>query len=190
LKQKTLSLILLLTLIASTMVVFTGSLNTVKAAVPSTTTISASATNICANNTVTLTVSVTGSTSPVPSGTVIWSSNSTTGVFSSNSTLNSSGTATTTFVDTSPSNVSITASYSGDSNNLPSSQTTTLTIRYAVDFNHDGRTDFKDLVAFVSSYINYNLGKAYDSQCDLNHDGKLNFNDIKLLRDFYVAWGH
>lgn len=56
-----------------------------------------------------------------PTGTITWSTNSTTGSFSPTTTNLSNGVPTTSFTDSIPETVTITVSYSGDSNNLPSS---------------------------------------------------------------------
>ena len=73
-----------------------------------------------------------------PTGTITWSSNSSTGSFSSTLTplepggvfdgMPIPGRATTTFGDTTVGTVVITATYSGDSNNAPSSCSTDLII--------------------------------------------------------------
>ena len=62
-----------------------------------------------------------------PTGTVTWSASST-GNFSQSICTLTNGTCSTTYADTLTGSVTITASYSGDSNNTPSSDTTTLTV--------------------------------------------------------------
>ncbi len=75
---------------------------------------------------VTCTATVSGSN---PTGTVTWSTSSSTGTFSgSNPSTLSSGSCTITYTDTSAGSVTITASYSGDSNNAPSSDKATLSV--------------------------------------------------------------
>ena len=74
---------------------------------------------------VTCTATVTGSNL---TGTVTWTTSRETGSFSSNRTELVSGESTVTYTDSSTSWVAITATYSGDSNNIPSSSTTYLTV--------------------------------------------------------------
>ena len=85
-----------------------------------------------AGSVVTCTATVSGSN---PIGTVTWSTNSSTGSFSSNVASGISipaplisGTSTVTYTDTSPGTVTITATYNGDTNNAPSSGTAPLTM--------------------------------------------------------------
>lgn len=83
-----------------------------------------------ANSPVVCTVTVSGY---YPTGIIEWSSNSSAGVFSSNSTVLSDfsmldGSSSTTFTDSNPGTVAINASYSGDSRNLPNTGTTVLTL--------------------------------------------------------------
>jgi hypothetical protein len=85
-----------------------------------------------ANSSITCTAHVTGSN---PTGTVTWSTNSSTGYFSNSTSTLSSGTCSTTYTDTSPGIVTITANYSGDSHNLPSNGTSVLTL--TVPSRHD-----------------------------------------------------
>jgi outer membrane protein assembly factor BamB len=73
----------------------------------------------------TCTATVSGSN---PTGTITWSSNSNTGSFSNPSCALSSESCSTTYTDTSPASVEITATYSGDSNNSPSSGSTLLAV--------------------------------------------------------------
>jgi parallel beta-helix repeat protein len=61
-------------------------------------------------------------------GTVTWSTSSSTGNFSTSVCGLSSGNCSTTYVDSSPGSVTIAACYSGDSNYLLSSATVTLTV--------------------------------------------------------------
>jgi hypothetical protein len=63
-----------------------------------------------------------------PTGTVTWSTSSSTGNFSQPVCTLSNGTCSTTYVDSDPSSVTIAACYSGDSNNAPNSGSTTLTV--------------------------------------------------------------
>jgi thermopsin len=85
---------------------------------------------VCSPNTVyvdspvTCTATVSGSD---PTGTITWSTSSSTGTFSSGQTPLTSGTSTTTYTDPSQGTVTITASYSGDTNNAPSSNSAKLT---------------------------------------------------------------
>jgi hypothetical protein len=66
----------------------------------------------------TCTATVSGSN---PTGIVTWSTSSSTGSFSPSNCTLSSDNCSTTYIDTSAGNVTITASYSGDPNNGPSS---------------------------------------------------------------------
>lgn len=74
---------------------------------------------------VTCTATVSGSS---PAGTITWSTTSSTGFFNQSVCTLSDGSCSTTYTDTSPSSVTIAASYSGDSNNTPSTGTFTLTV--------------------------------------------------------------
>ena len=93
--------------------------------VQSSTSVSVSPNPVYAASPVTCTATVSVSN---PTGTITWSTSSSTGTFSSTQTTLTSGTSTTTYTDTSPGTVSITATYSGDSVNSPSSGETGLTI--------------------------------------------------------------
>jgi hypothetical protein len=61
-------------------------------------------------------------------GTINWTTSSSTGSFSSYTGTLSSGSCSTSYVDNNTGYVTITASYDGDSNNLPSNGSTTLTV--------------------------------------------------------------
>jgi hypothetical protein len=74
---------------------------------------------------VTCTATVTGSN---PTGTITWSTSSSTGNFSQPVCTLSNGTCSTTYVDSDPGSVTIAACYSGDSNNAPNSGSATLTV--------------------------------------------------------------
>ena len=100
-----------------------------------------------ANSPITCTAHVTGSN---PTGTVTWSTNSSTGYFSNSTGTLSSGTCSTTYTDTSPSTVNITANYSGDEHNLPSNGTSILTL--TAPSTHDV------LVSSVSTSANVTQG--------------------------------
>jgi hypothetical protein len=82
------------------------------------------------NSPITCTATVTGSS---PTGKVTWSTSSSTGSFSPTISTLSKGTCSTTYIDTSSGSVNITASYSGDSNNLPSNDTIILTLTASHD---------------------------------------------------------
>jgi hypothetical protein len=58
-----------------------------------------------------------------------------------------------------------------------------------VDFNNDGAVNFRDILHFVTAYINFNQHSTLDIACDLNQDGKLNFSDIQLFVNAYVNFG-
>jgi hypothetical protein len=89
--------------------------------------VSCSPNSVPAGSPVTCTATVSGVN---VTGTVTWSTSSNgTGSFSQTvCTLSSSGNCSTTYADTNTAYATITASYSGDSNNLPSSGSTTLTV--------------------------------------------------------------
>jgi hypothetical protein len=74
---------------------------------------------------VTCTATVYGSN---PTGTVTWSTSSIWGSFNQSICALSNGTCSTTYVDNTTGSVTIAASYSGDSNNAPSSGSTSLTV--------------------------------------------------------------
>jgi len=57
-----------------------------------------------------------------------------------------------------------------------------------IDFNHDGKVDFADIVYFVDAYINFNQHGVLNPACDLNQDGKLDFSDITLFVNAYIAY--
>ena len=82
------------------------------------TSVSFSPNSLFAGSPVNCTVTVSGSN---PTGTITWSTNSSTGVFSSPQTGLTSGVSSTMYSDPSPGAVNITACYSGDSNNAASS---------------------------------------------------------------------
>jgi hypothetical protein len=77
-----------------------------------------------------------------PTGTITWTTNSTSGSFGNPSRTLSSGSCSTTYTDTSTGAVNITASYGGDSNNAPSSGSTVLNVitstTYTVTFTETG----------------------------------------------------
>lgn len=88
---------------------------------------------------VTCTATVSGSN---PIGKVTWSTNSSTGSFSSpNPSSLSSGSCSTTYTDTNAGSVTIKATYIGDSNNEPSSGITTLTVIGSVTTNWEPSRD-------------------------------------------------
>jgi hypothetical protein len=84
-----------------------------------------SPTSVSANSSVTCNATVSGAD---PTGTVDWGTSSSTGNFSQPVCTLSSGTCSTNYTDSNTGYVNITASYSGDSNNLPSSGSTILTV--------------------------------------------------------------
>jgi len=63
-----------------------------------------------------------------PTGTITWSTSSIAGSFNQSVCTLSDGSCSTTYTDNSSGSVTIAASYSGDSNNTPSSGTFTLTV--------------------------------------------------------------
>jgi len=58
----------------------------------------------------------------------------------------------------------------------------------SIDFNHDGKVDFQDIIYFVDAYINFNQHSILDPACDLNHDGIIDFSDVALFVDAYIAY--
>ena len=189
--KKTYSLLLIALLISSATWLF-ETLNTTKALATPTIVITASANPICANNTVTLTASINGGSSPDPSK-ITWASNSTTGYF------NATSGPTVTYNDTSPTsltndqisqfnNVTITATYPQDANNAQTSSSINITVCYQVDLNHDGLCNFQDLVYFINQYVKYNGKAPNDPACDLALPiGKMNFDDLKVFVKYYIA---
>jgi len=80
---------------------------------------------VFAGFTVNCTANVYGSS---PTGNVTWTTSSSTGSFSQRVCTLSSGNCSTTYTDNNTGYETITAAYGGDSNNLPSSGNTTLTV--------------------------------------------------------------
>jgi len=155
--------------------------NYVAAISPTSVSISLSPNLVNANSTLTLVATVTGSS---PSGTITWTTNSTTGTFNATSTALTSSSAAVTYANTQPVNVTISAAYSGDSNNSPSSSTINVRIYPVGDFYHTGYVNFEDTVYFVIAYIQAANGH-FNPACDLNHDGKIDFNDVKIYVHAY-----
>ena len=89
------------------------------------TSVSCSPNPALAGSTITCVATVSGSN---PIGSVSWTSNSSTGIFSSSTTTVTSGNSTTTYTDNTPGKVTITATYNGDTNNGPSNGIATLTL--------------------------------------------------------------
>ncbi len=87
--------------------------------------LSCSPNSTTAGSLVTCTATVSGIK---PTGTITWTTNSSKGIFTSTITSLASGISTTTYTDISIGNVAITATYSGDLNNLPSTVNETLVI--------------------------------------------------------------
>ena len=136
------------------------------------------------NSSLTLTAKVTGSS---PTGTITWTTNSTTGTFNSTQLQLTAGNSSVIYRDTQSGNITITATYSGDSNNLSSNATIPLTL-YSIDFSHDGTVNFQDTIYFVKAYINYYQGNALNPACDLNHDGIMSFQDLELYVHAYLGF--
>jgi hypothetical protein len=63
-----------------------------------------------------------------------------------------------------------------------------LTVYSTIDFNRDGRVNFRDIQYFVSAYLSFSQKGILDRACDLNHEGQLNFNDIRLFVTDYIAY--
>jgi hypothetical protein len=136
-------------------------------------------------NLITCTATVDGSDA---TGTITWTSNSTTGVFNSTSSTLTSGFSSVTYYDTVVGNVTITASYSGDSSNLPSNATASLSLYPMGDINFDGKVNFRDLTAFVAAYIQFQDLGVYNPACDFNHDGRIDFLDLRLFVEGYIVY--
>jgi hypothetical protein len=90
----------------------------------------------------------------MPTGTITWSTNSSTGSFSQDVCTLSASCCTTTYTDTAFGSVMITASYSGDSDNSPSSGSIILTVgsysNFTITFGQVGvASDFKDTVVVI-----------------------------------------
>ena len=191
--KKTLSIILVVTLIVSTFAVLSELVGTVKALTTTTTTISTYSNYVtfCTNSVITFSVNVTATDGTKPTGSVTWTTNSSTGTFTPSTgitTLNSAGTGSITYVDTTPGNITITATYGADSTHSGSSQTINISL-YNLDFNHDNTVNFEDVTAFVIAYINYyTTGTTWNPACDLNNDGIMNFADIQLFVHAYNAY--
>ena len=190
--KKTLSIILVVTLIVSTFAVLSGLVGTVKALTPTTTTISTSSNyaTFCTNSIITFNVTVTATDGTKPTGSVTWTTNSSTGTFTPSTgitTLNSAGTGSITYIDTAPGNITITATYGADSTHSGSSQTINVSL-YSLDFNHDNTVNFADVTTFVIACINYYNGKTWNPACDLNNDGKMDFTDMQLFVHVYGTY--
>ena len=121
-----------------------------------------------------------------PSGIITWSSNSSTGTFNSTTSPLASGFSTVTYNDTQIGTVTITATYGGDANNLPSNDSIILKIAQIADFNFDGKINFLDIVFFVNAYIEYIQNGFLNPFCDLNHDGTIDFQDFMLFVTAYI----
>ncbi len=108
------------------------------------TVVTCSPNRISAGSTVACTATVSGFN---PTGTVTWSTNSSTGSFASTTSTLSDGRCSTNYTDSSAGNVTITASYSGDPdnpNNTPSNGSFVLDVMqqyeqtFSVAFNESG----------------------------------------------------
>jgi parallel beta-helix repeat protein len=96
---------------------------------PTTTYINLSLNLVTVGSAVTCTATVSGVNAQTrATGTVTWSTSSTTGNFSQSVCTLSSGNCSTTYIDASPGSVTIAAYYSGDSNYQPSIGSTTVTV--------------------------------------------------------------
>jgi hypothetical protein len=83
---------------------------------------------VTVGSTVTCNATVSGLYAGTPTGTVTWSTSSSTGNFSTTVCTLSSGSCSTTYVDSYPCSTAIAAYYSGDSSTQPSSGSTALTV--------------------------------------------------------------
>ena len=134
-----------------------------------------------ANSWIVLNATVIGNNA---TGIINWMTNGT-GVFDSTQTVLISGTSTVFFNDSTPSNETITASYLGDANNLPSKSSFTITIYSPADFNHDGKVNLIDVTTFVISYNNFVRNGQYNPSTDLNSDGNIDLHDLILFLYYY-----
>jgi parallel beta-helix repeat protein len=91
----------------------------------SSTSVSCSPNPVSIFHSVTCTATVSGSN---PTGTITWSTSGIGGSFSQSVCALSNGTCSTTYIDNFTGSVTIAAYYSGDSNNAPSSGSTSLTV--------------------------------------------------------------
>ncbi len=123
-----------------------------------------------------------------PTGTITWSSNSSTGKFTPNPTSLVSGISVTSYTDTTPGTIIIIATYSGDENNAPSSNSVNVTYCAPINFISSSTIGFPDIVYFVSNYNYFHQGLPFDPACDLNHDGKIDFTDVKLFVTAYDTY--
>jgi hypothetical protein len=130
-------------------------------AIPSSVSVSCSPNPASTGSPVTCTATVTGSG---PTGTVTWSSSSSTSSFSPSTCTLSSGTCSTTYTDTNAGSVTITASYTGNANNAPSSGSTTLTLLHtsSAEFNMHWETIYYGVTAGETTsftiYLDYSPG--------------------------------
>lgn len=192
LNQKIISFILVTALIISLAATFET--NTVKALATPTITITASAISLCTNSPITLTVTITGGSDINPSS-IVWQSSSVTGTFGSTTPITGeSNEYTATYVDTTAGTVTISASYTADSNNNgATSNTVTLTI-YNLDFNgavgsHGSIVNFLDVVYFVEAYIAYETTDAFNAAIDLNNvPNVINYMDIVTFVGLYDSY--
>jgi hypothetical protein len=91
----------------------------------SSTTVTCTPTTIPANSATQCTATITGSN---PTGTITWTSSSATGNFNTATSSLTSGTSSVTYTDTNTGVATITATYSGDSNNSPSNSAASVTV--------------------------------------------------------------
>jgi outer membrane protein assembly factor BamB len=113
-----------------------------------------------------------------PSGTVSWSSNSSSGTFSSYETTLNSGTSSAVFTDNNPGAVSITACYSGDSNNVASNSTITVNLL---------NSTLPPTVSLVQSGTeNTSITEAFGSQ--FNVDARMDQSPGIWAYNMYVSW--
>ncbi len=127
-------------------------------------------------------------------GTITWNTSSSTGIFNSTQTELTSGNSTVSYTDQKIGEITITATYSGDSNNLPSDSSTTLTLTPNASFTFlifatSNTTVYPySNVSFNATVIDSN-GKAWDVtslttwSVDPNSYGFLNYNK------FYAGGG-
>jgi hypothetical protein len=58
----------------------------------------------------------------------------------------------------------------------------------SIDYIHDGKVNFDDLLYFANAYTHFQQNPNIDPGCDLNHDNNMNFDDIlQFSNDWQTA---
>ena len=102
-----------------------------------------------------------------PTGNITWSSNSNTGVFNSTQTILENEESRVTYTDQTAGTVTITATYSGDSNNYPSNINTTLTVypsgNFSLQVSPQNIMDCPgNVINFTATLIDSTNGETWD----------------------------